>query len=315
MEDQSVQIITPVPPVKKSKAPLFLLIIGLIVIFLIFFISYAVTFFNANKQVVEKGLILEPNISSTSSFSISEEPTNVKLLDKFEIKISDYNDLVTKYGIEKIEKNGLYMYRPKNVATNFTVEDFLKPGIDETPFKHIGTISYTNDNLGFKGYYINPGDYTGCCGEAVDLNVSTGTISYSVDNQYLTDKEPWIQVIKLPKTPTQYVVMLYLPGNFYDKTTKVKERESFITDFNGTTFIRIVSDLSELSKGSLRFYDSFGQGDLSNPSGNGDPTLDDKLFSWNSEAGEKIRIGNIEGLEQLAYGLALTIVENSKISE
>lgn len=90
MEDQSVQTITPVPPVKKSKAPLILLIIGLVVIFLAFFIVYVVTFLNANKPVVEKGLILEPNISSTktytSSSSISEEPTNAKLLDKFELR-------------------------------------------------------------------------------------------------------------------------------------------------------------------------------------------------------------------------------------
>lgn len=44
------------------------------------------------------------------------------------------------------------MYRPKNVAMNFTVENFEKFGIDETlvPYKHIGTISYSNDNLGFR---------------------------------------------------------------------------------------------------------------------------------------------------------------------
>lgn len=35
---------------------------------------------------------------------------------------------------------------------------------------------------------------------------------------------------------------------------------------------------------------ALGQGDLSNPSGNGDPTLDDKLFSWNSEAGRKLEL-------------------------
>jgi len=317
MEEESVQTITPIPPVKKSKTPLLLLllIIGLVVIFLLFFITYVITFLNANKPVFEKDLVILPQTSSSSS-SISEDVTNVKLLDKFQYKLSNYDDLVLKYGKEKIEKNGYYIYKPKNVTTDFTLGSFEKYIKLDTPIKymHVDKVKHSNDNFKFEANYHNDGFFTGCCTFGLDIDISTGTITLGKD--YLTDKEPFIQVIKSPKLPAQYIVLFYMPGNLYDKETKVKDTEYTSTEINDTVLIRVISDINELNKGSVHFIDSFRQGDDTKTGYDKEYVLDDKVLTWNDEGGTlEIKINNADGLEQLAYSLALGVYEESKITE